>query len=203
MKEDRAEPTAGFSLLEVVIATAILLTVMAAAGEFFLKSSDCLSSMVKNVYTTSRALVVLDRLEDELLTGNFASLVPPVPKATNYVEFEKIVGVSNGMPVYGNTIRIELIDAENGDSNDGIDNDGNGLVDEHAIRIWEDFPPFGPGPGPEDVASIICANATKDGLQITRQGGVLLIDLTLQEGSPGQAPATIKLQSGVKMRNDN
>jgi hypothetical protein len=179
---------------------------MVPAGHLFLKSSEAFLSMAKTIHVTSRALVVMDRLEEELLAGNFSSVLPPSALLSPTVEFQKIIDVTNGMPVFGNPTKIDLVMVETSGGSavpDGVDNDGNGLVDEHGVRMWEDFPPLGPQPGPEDVATIVCGNVVPNGLSFTRKGGVLLIDLTVQEARPGEAPATLKLQSGVKMRNSN
>jgi hypothetical protein len=131
---------------------------------------------------------------------------PGAPKAAPNVEFQRVTGVVNGAPVFGNPMVIDLAaleTAQTGQAKDGIDNDGNGLVDEHAVRIWENLPPVAQVPGTEDTVTEICRNATKDGLSFTRQGAVLFVDLTLQEGKKGEAPSTFKLASGIKMRNSN
>jgi prepilin-type N-terminal cleavage/methylation domain-containing protein len=196
-----------FSLVELMVAVAILTVLLLSAGFLFFKSAGAMDSLTRRSHTTSRALVTLDRVEEELLTANFASIVPPVPDRVTRLEFQNIIDVDDvGKPVYGNTIKIGLVPLETGGSLtslDGRDNNRNGLVDEHGIQIWEDAPPEGASPGPEDRATLVCGNATRDGLLFTREGGILFLDFTVQEARNGDLPAVFSLRTGIRMRNDS
>ena len=191
----------GFALIELMLALALTIVVVTAVGRNFLEFSRAFTTLAKLMYTNTRAQLVVDRLLEELVTGNFASLAPAVPVNSNSIEFQKIVGVIDGDPVFGNTIHIELVPLES-DITDGVDNNGNGLIDEGGIQIWQDLPPYGPTPGVEDLPVLICSKVAPGGLKFTRQGSVLLIDLTFQEVLvPGEAPRQVHIASSVKMRN--
>ena len=189
------------TLPEIVVATLVLTTVFVPIGNVFLNSSRAFSSLAKRAQVTARGPIIMDRLVNQLVTGNFQSLSPSVPEASSWVRFQRIVSVTGDTPTYGNPIQIDLIPMESSIT-DGTDNDGDGLIDEGGLRIWEDVSPLGTSPGAWDPTSVIAANLARDGLQFTRQGAFLLIDLTFQATvEAGQPPMTFQIQSGVKMRN--
>ncbi len=191
----------GFTLLELVIAVAILSTVLFVAAKNFTDFSRAHTSLSKALHYKTRAQVVLDRVVAELLTGNLSTVVPGNPLLSESIQFQKIAGVSNGYPVYSDPIHIDLVPLET-NSTDGLDNDGNGLIDEQSLRIWVDVPPYGAAPDTADSVSIIASNLGQGGLHITRQGSILLIELKVQEQlEPGIPPDTWTLRTGIMMRN--
>lgn len=192
----------GFTLVEVVISVSIMVVICVALGEFFLKGSRAMSSIAKSTHTSMRLSSVMDRIVSELVSGRFASLDPPIPVQSQWIRFQKVIA-SGAPPVYGNPVHIELVEAES-NSSDNLDNDGDGLVDETGVRIWEDYPPYAVTPGPEDSPTLLATELTSDGLKFTREGAVLLIELTFQAVvERGETPTLYHLQSGVRMRNSN
>ncbi len=192
----------GFSLLETVLAVAIFASVIAIAGFFFQNSSKAMSSLANRAYATSRLQSVMDRVITELVSGRFASMVPPIPEKSQWMRFQKVVAPGSP-PTYGNPIQIELVQSEE-DPVDGQDNDSNGLIDEARVQVWEDFPPHGPTPGEEDAVAVLAINLTNDGLTFTREGAVLLIAMTFQSRPERERPLEFfTLRSGIRMRNSN
>jgi len=202
-REKHSTSSSGMTLLEISLAIAIMTGVVIAVGKNFLDFSRSFSSLTKLMHSETRAEVVMDRLLDELITGSVTSLTPPGPIAAQAVEFRKITGIDgSGNALFSNPFHVELVDVESNTA-DGIDNDGNGLVDECGVRIWEDFPPYGPSPDASDNPAIICSKLTKDGLKFTQQDAVLLIEITVQEVfETGDPPKLINRKSGVRMRNN-
>jgi hypothetical protein len=193
----------GFSLVELAIVLFIIVVVLVPLGKFATDSTSAYSGLSTAINDTSRSLVVTDRIAGELVTGNFTSIVPAVPSNSESIEFQKIVGIQNGLPIFGNPIHIELISFEP-DTANGVDDNGNGLIDEYGLRIWEDIPPASLSPDAEDVVTVICGNVAKNGLHFTRQGAILQIEVTFQQSrGHGEAPGTFTLRSGVKMRNNS
>lgn len=189
------------TLPELVVAILVLTTVLIPLGSVFLSFSRAFSSLAKRSHMTARAPAIADRLVDELLTGKFETIDPVSPQLNPWIRFQKVVSVAGGVPVYGNPIQIDVIPME-ASIVDGVDNDGDGLIDEGGLRIWEDVAPSGTSPGGEDTETILAANLAKDGLQFTRQGGFLLLDITFQAVVElGEPPVTFRIQSGAKMRN--
>ncbi len=200
-----SQASSGFTLIEITVATAVLGVALMSITQLFLSSSEAFSSSTKRAQLTIRSQVVMNRLCDEIITGRFLTLTPPNPTASDRLRFDKIIGFASGEPVYGNPVQIELVllEGPGGPGSNGIDDNGNGLIDEGAVLIWEDFPPQSPvTPGPEDVQTIIVMNVAKDGLSFTRMGAMLAIDLTLQAvAEPGVDPVSHTLRSGIRMRN--
>lgn len=191
----------GMTLPELMVAILVLTTVVVPLGNVFLNSSRAFSSLAKRSQMTARAPAIMDRLVADLVTGKFESLTPAAPALSPWVRFQKIVSVTSGVAAYGNPIQVDLVPMESSIT-DAVDNDGDGLIDEGGLRIWEDFAPQGTSPGSEDTQTIIAANIAKDGLQFTRQGAFLLVDITFQAVvEPGEPPVTFHVQSGVTMRN--
>jgi len=192
---------AGFSMLELLLALAVSTLVLLAVGMNFLDFSRAFSSIGKLMHSRARAQTIGDRLVDELLAAQASSLVPSTLSNSGSVEFRKITGTNStdGSAIVGNPIHIDLIPLES-NTTDLIDNDGDGLVDEGAIRIWEDLPPY--GPSPVDNPVILTDKAANAGLKLTRTGSYLTIDMTLQEVFEiGIAPKTTNVLSGVMLRN--
>ena len=191
-----------FTMIEITVAFLVFTVVIIPAGKLALDFSNSFSSLSTAMHQSSRGLVVMDRLVHELITGDFASVTLNVPSGGGAIGFRKIVDVQDGVCLFGNPFRIELVPMEPRVDN-GKDDDGDGLVDECGIRIWEDLPPHGSSPGPEDSAPVICANTTGNGLKFVRQGAVLLVEVTFQQaGALGEPPRTFTIRSGVKMRNN-
>ena len=191
----------GFTIIELVIAVVVLMVVLVPGGKLAMEVSSSFSSLPVLTHQASRSLVIMDRLVQELTAGNFSSLQPGAPVGADSVQFNKALGVQDGVCVYGDPIVIDAVLAE-GTAIDGQDNDGDGLLDERRLRIWENRPPLGTSPGREDPVSILCENLTGEGLKVTREGAILSIELTLQAMQERDEPPVIfKLRSGVKMRN--
>ena len=192
---------AGVTILELAVMISIASVIALTVGQNFLDFSRAFSSLTTLIHGKTRAQVVMNRLVEEMTTGSFTTLAPAVPISSDTVEFQRVIGVINGEPLLGNPIHIDLVPLE-ANPGDGLDDDGNGLADECGIRIWEDFPPHGPVPANPDQPVIIYSKAQKGGLQFTRDGAILLIDMQVFElVERGKPPTAIHLRSGVKMRN--
>lgn len=195
-------PIQGMTLVETVVAVAISATILVPLGAFFLRSSTAMSSLATRVHATTRMAAVMDRVVSELVSGRFASMTPPLADNSPVIRFEKVI-VSDSPPIYGNPIQIEIV-PQSSDPPDGADNDGDGLIDEHALRIWEDRSPFGSAPGGGDTATILATTLAPNGLRFTRRGAVLFIEVEFMvRPDPSGEVETFELRSAVRMRNTN
>lgn len=192
----------GLSLLEILTAVSLLILVVGVVGKNLVNSFQGYISLTNLTYSTTRAQTVMDRLVQQLITGSFTSLNPYDPVDSDFIEFQNIIGVSSGEPIFGGTIRIGLTPMES-NVTDGLDNNRNGLVDECGIKVWEN-PPVGAPLGTPVRETLICNHVPNGGLKFTRQGAILLIDLSIQVvDAPGSAPRSFRLVAGVKMRNSS
>lgn len=191
----------GFTLMEVMIAAVIFAVATVSIAPLFVQSSEAFSTLTSRSQLTARSQAIMDRLVSEIMLGRFATLDPPIPTQSSWVRFDRIEDVIAGTPIFGNPYHIETTDMES-DTTDGVDNDGDGLVDESGIEVWEDFPPHGLTAGPEDNPRLICTNLDQNGLVFTRNGAVVELQLTCQTVlEKGQPPVTVAITSGVRMRN--
>ncbi len=180
-----------------MVSAAILTVVMVPFGFVVLSSSRAFSSLARQSQISSNAAAVADRLVVELSNGRL--LDPANPDQSTYIRFDKIVDVVDGAPVYGDPIQIDLVATESSNT-DGVDNDGDGIVDEGGVRIWIDKDPVETTPsiGSEDEVFQISAFVAKDGLQFTQVGTMILIDLTVETVADG-TNLTLYIGSGVLM----
>lgn len=191
----------GLTMVEIAIALALLSTLMVVASKTFVECARATTSLSKLVYAKTQVNVLMDRLVEELLTGTFTSVASSTPTTSTSVSFQKCIGVNSGVPTLGNPVFVDSV-AQESDVTNGIDDNGNGLIDETGLRIWEDFAPQGTAPGVEDTSTVFNTHLTPGGLSFTRQGSTLQIDLTIQEVlQPGETPTTVHLATNVKMRN--
>ncbi len=185
----------GFTLVEIIVSVAILTVVMVPFGFVALSSSRAFSSLAQRSQVSSNAAAVADRLVEEISNGRL--LDPGNPNQSTYIRFDTIIDVVDGLPVYGDPIQIDLVATESSNT-DGVDNDGDGIVDEGGVRIWIDSAPLGGTPGNEDEAFLISSTVAKDGLQFTQDGAMMLIDLTMETVTDG-TNLTYYIGSGALM----
>lgn len=194
--------SAGFTMMELTIAVAIFLLALIPLGKLVGESNRAFRSLAGRAQIATRGQLVMTRLVEDLSAGRFASLVPAVPENSTSIQFRPITGFSGGSATFGDVTHIELVPLES-QADDGLDDDGDGLVDEAGLRIWSDKAPFGATPGAEDKPIMLAENLAANGLTFTREGAVLRVQLTLQARSdPGQPLTLVTLESAARMRNE-
>jgi hypothetical protein len=129
----------GISLLELTIATATLGVVLASGLGVHLSTLDTYDSLRTRVLVESEGYDAIEKVTDRLRASGFDTITPPpAPGAVeSTIEFTRANDLVGGVPTWEAPERIELIESP-ADPADGIDNDGNGLVDEcHVVWIRE------------------------------------------------------------------
>ena len=127
----------GFTLVEL----ALVMTITIGIGGTIFVASHSLSTAFK----TGSSLATLDlqahetlmRVADLLEQAGPGELDPPTavtPDWTGTITFKRAVGYTDGDIVWGPIERI-AVEQSPSDPDDGVDNDGNGLVDELQL-IW-------------------------------------------------------------------
>ena len=205
---------AGFTLVEMAVAVAFFLLLMSSAivaargGMDAFKSSQDLSDL------ETRARRALDRAVFELLAVG-ASELDPNPAGdfgTDELEFRSAVGLAGTAPVWGELCSLALVLAP-GESDDGVDNDGNGLIDDGQLVLTRDV-------GGNEQRIVLCSgvrelaegevpNGADDngngvideaGFNVHRSGDVLFVRLTLEEAVPTGTIVRM-LETSVRIRN--
>lgn len=208
---------AGFSLIELMIGltiAAILATsaTMAAAQSFLaFKTAKLNSSLEANVRRS------LDRAVRELIGTSFEVITPPTLAnqfGASDVVFQEVSAIVGSDVVWGNPKRLAF-EYEDGELDDGVDNNGNGLVDEgvlvlrmndgmanerrivicHNVRELLE--------GEEDDGDDDNGNGVIDeaGFNVHRVGDVLTIRLTLEEPSEETGSVMRTLATSIRLRN--
>jgi len=134
----RSNASAGFTLVEVLIA-AILVSVLFAALSMTMKGgSAAYHQGVSNTTAESQARRGLDRIVAELGDAESTTMLPqPVgPLGSATLTFHRSTGAAGGAITWGadRTIQFQYEAAE---ADDGIDNDGDGLIDEGRVVLIE------------------------------------------------------------------
>ncbi|MBM3990854.1 MAG: hypothetical protein FJ298_07575 [Planctomycetes bacterium] len=128
----------GATLLEVVIATGCLTLLLGAIGAVAQRGRSAAEAGVSAAALSARAQRLVDRIASELMNATAESLplAPAVGRATVQVDFRTVEGfdVVQGEIEEGVQRRIARVPSPE-DPNDGIDNDGDGLVDEGQVVL--------------------------------------------------------------------
>ncbi len=122
----------GMTLLEIVIATGCLALLLGAIGTVAERGRSAAEAGVSSSALAAKAQRLVDRIAAELMnaTAHSLPLSPAAGRAATLVEYRTVEGFDVGAGVIeeGPQRRIARV-ASPDDPNDGIDNDGDGLVD--------------------------------------------------------------------------
>ncbi len=144
-------PTSGFSLLEVMVASTILVTVIVATIQVLLLSRHaCLIGAVESDLN-SKLTAVLDRMADDLKDSG-ASVISINP-SQSMITFQMNTGYAGGAIVWGSIMSYALKEI-----------DGESYIEKTD--------------GPH--TTLMARGVPNGGLVFTRNGNVLTISLTLQ-----------------------
>jgi len=208
----------GFTLLEVVLATALLAAVMGAALMVVQRGRSAMAEGHLHARAEARAHRALHRVLAELRGAGIDALVPALNPngltSSATLTFDPILGVSGAAPVWSNPVRIARVAAPE-DANDGRDNDGDGIVDEGVLMLTRNVGMAG------QASFVICsqvrelaegelANGSDDngngladeaGFSIQRIGSMLTIRLTVEEAGEGGETGLATVTSSLTLRN--
>jgi hypothetical protein len=187
----------GATLLEIIIAATILVLVLGVPGVMLTTSGRAYNATTASGQLDKDARRTLDGIARRL----DASAVGRIPQAAggpgipwSILEFQRVTGYAGGNPTWGGPERIVLV-SEPGDPDDGMDNDGDQLIDEKRVNWVENLGLPGqrthvlcngvrdalegeiPGNGADDNANGLI---DEEGLTITIDGERVTIQLTLE-----------------------
>jgi len=134
-------PRAGFTLVEFAVATALLGVI---SGAIFMATDSSGKSIRTGSVVSSlenRGSVALDRIAEELSLAVRDDVLPGAPAAeapfhASQLDFQISTWVSPNV-ILGNTARIGF-EYTPDEPNDGVDNNGNGLIDEGRVVLTTD-----------------------------------------------------------------
>ncbi len=124
---------AGFSMLEVMIVTAMLMVAITAIFQVIAAGTDHYNSGSVLVDIQAQARRMMDRIVTDLESSG-TSVVSL--SGSDSISFQKNTGYSGGSITWGNVITIAFA-YETGEIDNGVDDNNNGIVDEGVITRTE------------------------------------------------------------------
>jgi type II secretory pathway pseudopilin PulG len=212
----RTRPRAGYTLLEIALAAALLAVIAGSAVTVSLRGEDACVETSKQVLVDTLARRTLDRVAAEL-TGAGSGMLVPNPTSqfgTDSLSFRTPADFAGGAIVWGPRTRIAFA-YETGEFDDGADNNGNGLVDEgvvtwtidaglateHTLILCHGVRELGwrePQNGIDDDGDGL---VDERGFSVRRSGDVLRLGLTLERLDAERHPIVRSLETTVQPRN--
>lgn len=208
---------AGFTLIELAVAIAILGLVMGSIMGVMesAKKGYGQGSTATLVQTLSRR--ALDRIASELENAGQGTLLPnPLNIACDDLVFQSVIGVDEvaGTPIFGNSTRLRFAYG-GGDTNNGLDDDGDGLIDEGRVILTRNYLAANESSvviarGVNELAEGELANGLDDngngladerGFSMTLQGNLLILRLTVSRVSAEGTTTVSTNETAVSFRN--
>lgn len=208
---------AGFTLIELSIASLVLIVVLGAMVTA-LTSGTAVYQEGSDVATVdANAQRLLDRIADELRDADLSSVTPAAlaPFGSNTLTFARGRGYAAGALVTGPTEILRSV-LDSGELDNGVDDNGNGLIDEQRVELVPDIAVPGRaivlGRFVREYAAGELANGNDDngdglrderGLCFLSDGAATVtVRLTMERPTRGGRTVLRTLQTAVRIRND-
>ncbi len=218
----------GYTLIELALSMLLLLLVVGVPVRFMASVGHAQRELDATTTLNARATRTLERLTLRLRGANDATLTPAAPTPpgplfveTLVVDYEVATGYSPGTPGTGGTPptppgplfdtpeRVELVPSPS-DPTNGVDDDGDGLVDESRI-VWsqggpvivlcENVPRAAageiPGNGVDDNGNTY---VDEPGFLMVREQGLLRVLLTLSDVDADGNRITATAEQAIALR---
>ena len=206
---------AGVTLLEITLGLTLFAIVSSAAVVAGRSGVGAFENTTRTADLEARLRRAVDRVALELVVS-IQDELDPDPESdfgTSDLLFRPAVDLNGTEPVPGDFQRIAL-EMDSAELDDGIDNDGDGLVDEGQLVLIRDD-------GGADEVRVVLANGVAEmyegeeangvddngngvideaGFNLQREDDVLVVRLCLQKSSAGDI-TTRSLETSVRLRN--
>lgn len=215
---NRRSTRTGFTLVEALISVTMLAVLFLAVLQTSSRASDAFDEGGVEHELWTRAQRALERIATEVELASPAILAADVTSdlGAKAVQFRVPTGFAGGLVQWSGEIRIAL-ELEPDELDDGLDNDGDGFIDEQRIVRTNDF-------GSADEQRIVLAsgvaelqdgesangvddngNGLRDesGLAFWAEDGLLTILLTCQSRDEGGRILTKTAATAVRLWNTN
>ena len=222
MRPVKQQTGAGFTLVEVIIALTLFVILFSSAVLAARGGAGAFRATQGQSDVEVRARRAMDRVAFELMSAGRSTLVATPASSSGTPEslfgafdfqFRQAIGVNGTAPLWGPTLALTREYAPD-EADDGVDNDGNGLVDDGVLVLTRDV-------GGEPHRVVLChgvremlegelADADDDngngvidesGFNVQRQGDVLFVRLSLEE--PVEGGTIVRtLETALSLRNN-
>jgi prepilin-type N-terminal cleavage/methylation domain-containing protein len=216
---------AGFTIIEVLISLGVLASLLLISLRVGTSSSSAYRQATTGAQLSAEAKLTVDRVAMELQMASVGTFFPDLDaggvRNTSSLTFQQLVDIVGAAPVYGGPTPGEVMQLDlrlsAGEADDGLDNDGDGLVDERSLVLVRDLG------AASELEVTLCANVTErlegeDGLpdgeddngnglvdeagfDIARNGDVLTIRLSVA-GTDFRGQTMVRTaETAVRLRN--
>jgi len=210
------------TLLELMIAVGILGTILMVSSQIGVSSGSAYRQASSGAELSAKAKLVVDRVAMELQIASVGTFFPDLDAGvqdTSNLTFQQLIDINAGVPVYGGPDPNEVMSLQlrlaNGEVDDGVDNDGDGLVDEQELVLTRNVG------ADSQVATVLCANirerlegevlgggdengnglVDEAGFNIERDGNVLTVRLSVVGTDFRGGPMIRSAETAVRLRN--
>lgn len=136
----RATRTSGFTLVEMLVGITILALCLVSTGVVSDTAAGVYGVSVTRSEVDTRTRRALDRVSEELAVADSVWLDgdPSSGVGTSFLVFKKVEGQTGGMADLSLPSKLSF-DLEAGEADNGLDDDGDGLIDEHVLLLTRNF----------------------------------------------------------------
>ena len=207
----------GFTLLELIVSMAILTLALGGVYSWFLSTTRAAGVVTTKSELGLKATRTLERVAGRLLPAGLETLFPPhptAPLATSSLTFNRSQGFVNGEKTWESSTTIEFRLAP-GETDDGLDNDGNGIVDDGQVVLTVR------AGQPDEQEIVLCGNVKRywgtevpngvddnenglvdePGLSFELTGDKIIVRLAMQALTFGGKLLTADVETSVRLRN--
>ena len=216
MNPKNREALGGYALIELVLAGVILAVALGSLTLFMRNTATALNSGASQTELDAELRRTLRRIVEELQPSGLSVITPQpfAPEGGREIVYRRSEGQVNGRIRWGAPRRLAFA-LDTGELDDGLDNNGNGLVDEGTV-LWTidlDTPAEQSvvlSHGVRELGRLEEANGLDDdedgrvdepGLAFRLEGNGLRISLTFERLSPEGHPVSQTLETVVQPRN--
>ncbi|MBI2901588.1 MAG: prepilin-type N-terminal cleavage/methylation domain-containing protein [Planctomycetes bacterium] len=179
-----------FTLIEVMIATAILAVVVVMVYAMLKSSTDAFAAGGRRAGLNKQARDLLDRLAAEIADAGVSTLQPPFPNGATALTFRRNTGYTGGAITFGAPITYAFA-YEPGEYDNGIDDNQDGRVDEGRLVRTEN----------NGDSVILSRDIAEGGITFTQAGNTVRIVLTLELLDERREPVRTTIDTTIQIRN--
>jgi hypothetical protein len=204
---------AGYTLLELAIVALLITMMLGSLALFGGRSSDAMTASAAQSDLDANLRRTIMRMTEELLSSGFRVIETDAVDADE-LSFQRSDGVVSGAIRWSPRLRLAFA-YETGELDDGLDNDGDGLVDEGMVVLTRNLG------GADEQSVVLCrgvrelgpgevANAADDdgdglvnerGLVLRQVGSALELSLSLERLDGEGRVLTRTLETTIQPRN--